>query len=257
MFKGKKGSYSTGGNLWFVLKKSWQIDKGLLLSLAIKTPSLVALPLLTTYLSKIVVELVEQKTDPATLLLYIAGIIAGILLFRLMDNYASAKIEWRSFSNRFAYIHLTSLKAMDADYANIESPQGQLMQQKALNAIYTPHTGIQQVFNQLTAIASSVVGLITYSALLVTLSPWILLYLLILSLVSYAIQRLNDNWSHRNKDNWVPLDRKLQYIINKSGDYTIGKDIKIYRMQAWFRDLFNLFSSKENSGTDGRKPGIF
>lgn len=241
MFKGKKGSYSTGGNLWFVLKKSWQIDKGLLLSLAIKTPSLVALPLLTTYLSKIVVELVEQKADPATLLLYIAGIIAGILLFRLMDNYASAKIEWRSFSNRFAYIHLTSLKAMDADYANVESPQGQLMQQKALNAIYTPHTGIQQVFNQLTAIASSVVGLITYSALLVTLSPWILLYLLILSLVSYAIQRLNDNWSHRNKDNWVPLDRKLQYIINKSGDYTIGKDIKIYRMQAWFRDLFNLF----------------
>ena len=108
MFKGKKGSYSTGGNLWFVLKKSWQIDKGLLLSLAIKTPSLVALPLLTTYLSKIVVELVEQKADPATLLLYIAGIIAGILLFRLMDNYASAKIEWRSFSNRFAYIHLTS-----------------------------------------------------------------------------------------------------------------------------------------------------
>lgn len=91
MFKGKKGSYSTGGNLWFVLKKSWQIDKGLLLSLAIKTPSLVALPLLTTYLSKIVVELVEQKADPATLLLYIAGIIAGILLFRLMDNYASAK----------------------------------------------------------------------------------------------------------------------------------------------------------------------
>ncbi len=241
MVKKKNKSYSTGDNLWFILKKSWQIDKGLLLSLAIKTPSLVALPLLTTYLSKIVVDLVEQKAKPASLLLYITAIIAGILLFRLLDTYASAKIEWRSFSNRFAYIHLTSQKAMDADYANIESPQGQLMQQKALNAINTPNTGIQQIFNQLTSITSSLVGLITYSALLYTLSPWILIYLLILSFVSYVIQRLNNTWSHRNKDNWVPLDRKLQYIINKSGDYTIGKDVKIYRMQGWFHDLFCLF----------------
>ena len=241
MFKEKNGFYSMGSNLWFILKKSWQIDKVLLLSVVIKIPSLVILPLVTTYLSKIVVDLVEQNAELAMVLLCIGGIIAGIFLLRLIDSCAGAKIEWRSFSNRFAYIHLTSQKAMDTDYANIESPQGQLMQQKALNAVYSAQSGIQQVFNQLTSITSSFAGLITYSVLLFTLNPWILLYLVILSLVSYVMQRFNNAWIHRNKDNWVPLDRKLQYIINKSGDYTIGKDVKIYRMQTWFHDLFNLF----------------
>lgn len=233
-----KTPYSIWSNLRFLLLRTWSTDKGLLFSVLLKTPSLVALPLLTTYLSKLVVELVVQEASPLQLLVQTAGVIAGMLLFHLLNNYTSAKIEWESFGNRFSYIHLTSQKAMDADYANIESPHGQTMLRRALDSVYTPQSGVQQIFNQFVSIASNAVGLITYSALILTLSPWILAYLLCFSLISYAVQRMNNNWMHRHKDDWVPLERKLQYISNKSGDYTIGKDAKLYSMYPWFRDLF-------------------
>lgn len=236
-----KNRYSTINNMFFVFWKTWQIDKSLLFSLFIKVPSLVALPLLNNYLTKCVVSLVAQQAYVITLISSISAILISIMLFQILDRYASAKLEWRSFGNRFSYIHMTSQKAMDADYANIESSTGQDMQEKALKSVYTPQSGIQQVFNQLVCIFSGIVGLILYSALIFKLSPWLVVYLLLLSLASYIVQRYNNNWVHRNKDNWVPLDRKLQYIINKSGDYTIGKDAKMFRMQSWFSELFVHF----------------
>ncbi|MFR1518588.1 MAG: ABC transporter ATP-binding protein [Clostridia bacterium] len=242
----EKTPYTIWSNLRFLLRRTWSTDKGLLFSVLLKTPSLVALPLLTTYLSKLVVELVVQGASPLQLFVQTAGVIAGMLLFHLLNNYTSAKIEWESFGNRFSYIHLTSQKAMDADYANIESPHGQTMLRRALDSVYTAQSGVQQIFNQFVSIASNTVGLITYSALILTLSPWILACLLCFSLISYAVQRMNNNWMHRHKDDWVPLERKLQYISNKSGDYTIGKDAKIYSMYPWFRDLFRrLFTERQ------------
>ncbi len=240
-------SYSMGSNLLYALGQTWRFHKGLLLAVLLKTPALVALPLLATYLSKITVDLITRSTSAGHLVLNIMGIIVCIFLFRLLDNYAQATIDWRSFGNRFSFVHLTSQKAMDADYMNIESPAGQLKQQKAVNAVFYGNSGLQQLFNQLTTLTSNVLGLATYSALLVMLSPWILLYILFFSILSYMAQRIHNDWVHRHKDMWVPLDRKLQYIANKSGDYTMGKDVKLFRMNPWFCDLFTLFFTKRKT----------
>ena len=50
-------SYSMGSNLLYALGQTWRFHKGLLLAVLLKTPALVALPLLATYLSKITVDL--------------------------------------------------------------------------------------------------------------------------------------------------------------------------------------------------------
>ena len=245
--KRKTSPYSIWSNLCFLVRQTWQTNKGLLFSVLLKAPSLVALPLLTTYLSKLVVDLVTQGVSPHQLLSKIAGVIIGILLFRLLNNYTSARIEWESYGNRFSYIHLTSQKAMDADYDNIESPHGQTMLRRALDSIYTPQSGVQQIFHQFVSIGSNMVGLITYSALILTLSPWILIYLLCSSTLVFVIQRMNNNWMHHHKDDWIPLERKLNYISNKSGDYTVGKDAKLYSMYPWFRNLFYRFFIKRRA----------
>lgn len=48
--------YTFGGNLAFMLRKAWQLDKSLMMVTVLQMPVLVLLPLCTTYLSSYMVK---------------------------------------------------------------------------------------------------------------------------------------------------------------------------------------------------------
>lgn len=225
-----------------MLKHTWKSDKGLVLAVCIQSPAVVLLPLLSTILLKYIVDLVARQTDIGTFLISILGIAGLMLLANLLNDYAGSRIEWHSAGNRFYFLGLACDKDMDADYCNIESPDGQTRQQKALNGLMG-NSGVDHVFNQMVAIGSNLFGLVTYSALIWSLSPWIVVFLLAFSLIGYFVQRVSNNWNHAHKDNWVPLDRKLNYITRTAGDYKLGKDLRIYHMDRWLSRLFESILS--------------
>ncbi len=241
MKKKTKPLYSLWNNIGFILRNSWKIDKTLLLVTVSQAPIIVLLPLLTTVLSKTVVELVTQKAEAATLIGALLLLSLAILLLHVLQNYTSAKIEWRSYQNRFAYIQICCRKIMDMDYENIESPTGQTKMQKAFNSLYNNNSGTQQFFSQLVNMASNLIGLITYSVLLMTFNPWIVFLLLSLTVANYVVNRRNTVWLHKHKDNWVPADRKMTYLQTKASDFEAAKDVRLYSMGSWFRQLFEKF----------------
>lgn len=58
-----KKYHTETGNIIFALKKTWKIDKGIIYTVFLKMISLVTLPLLTAFLAKETLELVEQKVE--------------------------------------------------------------------------------------------------------------------------------------------------------------------------------------------------
>ncbi|BBH23251.1 ABC transporter ATP-binding protein [Paenibacillus baekrokdamisoli] len=233
-----KPLYSLPSNIIFLLQKSWQMDKTLFFATLIRIPIVVLLPLLATYLSKYVVELVSNGSSAGTLITYVLCISAAILSLHLLNNFVSTKIEWRAYGNRFLYLNLSNHKIMDTDYDNIESPDGQTKMQKAINTLTNNGGGTQQIFSQFVNICSNSIGLVTYSALIFTLSPWIVLLLCGMTIANYYVNKANNYWVHKNKDHWVPIDRKLGYISNKAGDFEVAKDMRLYGMSGWFKNVF-------------------
>jgi len=234
----KKPQYPLLGNLVFMLQRSWQIDKRLLLATLMRIPIVTVLPLLGAFLTSFVVALVSSRSSVQTLLLYILSISASLLLLHMLNSYVSTIIEYRAYKNRFLYINMASDKAMDTDYENIEHPDGQTKMQKALGTLSSDGSGMQQIFDLLVQLGSSAIGLLTWSALIIALSPWIVVMLLALTTANYYINRANIYWTHRHKDLWVPIDRKLMYIRRKAGDFQAAKDMRLYGMSAWFKDVF-------------------
>lgn len=239
--KKNKPLYSLPNNIYFILKKSWTIDTSLLFMTIAQIPIIVLIPLATTYLSKFVVELVTENARPSTLASYILYISLMILALYLANNYLSTKITWRSYANRFVYSRLCMEKSVRMDYENIEDPTGQTKNNKANNALNFDNSGIQQIFSQLVHIASNVIGLVSYSAILLVFNPFVVCILCAFTIVNYFIGKANNAWNHKNKDNWVPIDRKKSYIQQKAGDFEIAKDIRLYSMASWFENLFEKF----------------
>lgn len=231
--------YTFGGNLAFMLRKAWQLDKSLMMVTVLQMPVLVLLPLCTTYLSSYMVKWVSGDISPGQLAAYILGLSAALLILHLANRVMDAKVNWGSMLNRIQYIVICGDKAMDMDYENLENQEGQTKMQKALNAVYNSNGGTQQLFRQLVNTVSNLMGLAAYSALIASLSPWLVAVLAVMTLTVHFANRANNAWNHRHKDDWVPLDRKLDYVRRHAGETAYAKDIRLYGMRGWLEEMFD------------------
>ena len=231
--------YTFGGNLAFMLRKAWQLDKSLMMVTVLQMPVLVLLPLCTTYLSSYMVKWVSGDISPGQLAAYILGLSAALLILHLANRVMDAKVNWGSMLNRIQYIVICGDKAMDMDYENLENQEGQTKMQKALNAVYNSNGGTQQLFRQLVNMVSNLMGLAAYSALIASLSPWLVAVLAVMTLTVHFANRANNAWNHRHKDDWVPLDRKLDYVRRHAGETAYAKDIRLYGMRGWLEEMFD------------------
>ncbi len=232
--KNQKNRYTLPGNLWFLLCKSWEMDKGLLAATFLRTPIQVLIPLLTAYLIRDIVSLVTAEAMPETLIVHILILAGSLLLFQLIQNHTDASVQWRSFGNRFLYLNLCCEKVMNADYQILEMPENQAKMQKAMGNIAYMNSGLQQFFSQLVNMGSNLIGILVYSFLLCSFEPVVVAVLFAGSLLSYAIKRRQAKWHHENKDSWITTERKLDDVRKKSGDFQAAKDIRLYQLVSFF-----------------------
>lgn len=229
------------GNIGFMLKKAWDIDKTLLFITFLQIPLNILLPLISAYLSKHVVALVTQNVTVSVYAIHILFLSLSILVLRIINNHIESRLQWRAFGNRFHYLNIYNEKIMTMDYERLEDPEGQINSQKALNAILGDASGTQQIFAQIISILSNIFGLITYSAILIAFNYWIVLLLFIMTIVTYLLSKRNNNWTHKNKDNWVAIDRKINYVRRQAGNFENAKDIRLYNLSVWFEKLFEKY----------------
>lgn len=233
--------YNLLNNMLFFLRKSWQIDKRVLMTTICQIPIIVLMPLFATYLSKHVVAIVTENVSIKSYVIHVVLLSTAMLILYLMNNYTSIKIHWDSFGNRFKFMDIYNKKAMTMDFNLLETPNGQDQSQKAINAILGDAAGTQQMFSQIISITSNIIGLITYSTLLISFNLWIVLLLFVMTIITYLLTKANENWIYKKQANWIPIDRKMNYIRRISGDFEMAKDIRLFEMSSWFGNLFNKF----------------
>ena len=242
--KNKKPAYSMGNNLKFILHRFWACNPKLTVALFIRAPLLVVTSYLGIYLSKEVVAAVTAGYSPEQLLLLIGLISPALSAAMIAEKYLSAALS--KFMMDFDIDTTIPIwnKCVYCDYENIESADGLNRSHKAMENTGSDNSGARLIASTLSSAASNILGIVSYAALLFTLSPWILLTLTVTTLLGTAMLQLSAKWSYKNKDNWKALDRKLDYLRNSAGDFTRAKDIRLYGMGSWLRDVFNstLFS---------------
>lgn len=71
------------------------------------------------------------------------------------------------------------------------------------------------------------------------LEQQIILLLVGTAVLNYYLLKIMRMYEHKNKDHWIPIDRKLNYLQNKSGEFANSKDIRLYNMAEWFVHMYN------------------
>jgi len=241
IIKKDKPKYGLMENIGFLLKNMWRWDKGLFIFFLIQIPLLVLGPLLSIYLPKLLIDSVTKAVSLKQFLINIGVIIVGIILIETILKASTLKSNIGGFKYRLKYIQLQVDKAIDTDYENIDGPQGQDKMMKATMATMNDQSGTQAITTVLTGLLSNIMGVILYGGIIFTIHPLLIGFIVLSSLINYYIGDYANKFEYKNKDNLAPVEKKLRYIRTKAGDFKAAKDLRLYNMSSWFKDMYDVF----------------
>lgn len=244
-------SYEKGNSILksmsFVFKQTLLNDKRIFFYSLLAVPFRVLDQLTNVYLIAWIVEAATHGAEKR--LLYIVSIFAMYrLLSGLVMRYSDWQLSTRNYRSKMKFISKFASKYMCTDFTVIESTAGKDMAQRAKNAMagtdYRDKSSVETVFIQCAGLIGSICGLFVYTGIITLLNPLIIILLLVTSGVSYFLQKALVKYDQKDKSRYIPFDRRLWYLIKELRDLGSAKDIRLYNLMGWLRQLFgdNLMS---------------
>ena len=239
--KKEKKQYGLLENLRFLLANMWRWDKGLFLFFLFQIPLTVLGPFLKVYLPKVLIDSIASSVGLKQFITNIGVIIMAIILSETLLKATALRAANAGVKYRFKYLNIQAEKVIDTDYENIDGPQGQQKMMKALMATMNDRAGTQAITTVFTNLLSNIMGMILYGGIIFTIHPVMIGFIILSSLINYYTGDHANKYEHRNKDNLAPVEKKLKYIRTKAGDFRAAKDLRLYNMGSWFKDMYNVF----------------
>lgn len=230
--------YSTGDCLKYMIRFSRQSDKWIIPMMILAAGAFSGVELLWALLNKYVVDLALSGGTKERLIAKMGVIVAAILMMKLINGILCDKVCQTKFRKcRYLFARKLYQKQMDTDYENLEKPAVKTLFEGAKQSI----DNLIEFYYRVQETAALAVSLLGWSAVIVTLSPWLIAVILVPTIVYYYIVKYKIVWYNRHVVRWLDIDRKMEYVKRKSADFANAKDIRLYHMKDWLGALARKF----------------
>lgn len=235
----EKGKYTLGQNLAYVLRGVRRYDPWLFVFFAASTIVTAMLPFLGMYGPKWLIDELTGAQRPLAL----GGIILGLFLLTALGQWAEARLsgacDMRFINVRFGFIRQMNEKRLTMDYPYTEDPKVLDRSNNLWRAIGSNNIGIEGVQRDLFALGGSGVALLGYVAVIATLHPLVLAYLLLNVFITYLLSLRAKRFEEAQRDEMAARDRRANYVYDTMYKFEFGKEIRLYGMGDWLAGLFS------------------
>ena len=157
----------------------------------------------------------------------------------IIINYFSNKFEALNNSIQLKYHYMLYSKNMQTDYENVENTDNNNDFVIAYNDTNTNNCAPVKIIRTVFGLIATILGVFVYSAIISSMSIYLLLFIIFCAVMSYVFNILNQKYYENNKDEIALLDRKLGYIYSITENYEFGKDIRLYNYKCLFFPFYN------------------
>ena len=220
----------------FICGHYFRSARSIFIYLLVGVCAMLLAPLLGVYLPRVVVQAVLEGWEFTRLALYVGILAAGIAMMNLVNTVSSMKYNEKSSHGRFEMIVMLEEVMMTCKYALTEDPAWQIKIDEAGNAVFSDgrSSGIAGMVYTLRDFVINMMGIFTFSAILGVLHPAVLVLLIFTSLIpGLAANKVNLHIFNQ-RENWLGLDKQINYIYNHVTAARAGKDIRLYRASGFF-----------------------
>ena len=235
-----KKSYNVFTVIKRMLKHMWKQDKAQYGRIAMYTVVAAIYPFMGVFLPKIAIGILEQGGEDAVKNLIIAMVayflLASILVMTV--RYLSNYISTRNMRIRLIYLGELSNRLQTMDYCHHENAGFFEKYQKGMNAGNNNANGIEGLYNKLTEIVAKLLTLIGMVVMAGTLSPVLLISLVVHVLVIMWTSKLTHDYEYSKKEEMSKAWRRIGYYQRTTQDFSYGKDIRIFNLRERIMDNY-------------------
>lgn len=241
--KSEKG-YSPGNHIRYLLKGIWNSDKRLMLLMLLEMACTVITPYVAMYLPKIGVDLVTSHAPMQTAIWVLAALTGVLIVSQGLGNMAN-RGKTRRLDRVRSYFRIQLFcKTLDCDYEHAESAEWQdkYEQARIMSVDWGPWSATTLMSEGIILLGSAVVSVILYGSIIFSLTPWMLLLILALSVVNFLALRRAQKYEVKRIQERSKLQKGRGYMEYTASDMKFGKDIRMYELSGWIRRCFTHYN---------------
>lgn len=206
-----------------------------------------AIPVITTFLPKVVIdEIVTQKSLEHLLL--VTGIFMGtIVVMTALQKFIDRLIYWHKYKMNTYFLKMVTKKSLRTDYCNQEDEHFRNLQSESFASCNGNFSYYAQIYDTSVKFMANLIGFTAFFYVLIRLNPIIIVFLVFSTLASYLMNKRIIKWETAHNEEKISYMQKLQYITRVSGEIKAAKDIRVYDMVLWLNSVYKANMEGVNS----------
>ena len=242
MKKPKRKTYNIFQNCVFMIRRAWRDCKGVLwIALGIILCG-VAANLLELFVVPAILEAVERDVSPGALAGMILWFTVGMALVRDLRDYLETNAMFDRIQVRSTLcldLHMTFCRT---SFPHIEDPDYLKRTEEAEKCVTDNNGGGEYIWTTLTELLTNVICFIVYLLLLAQVGPWVAALCIALSAAGYFAGEHIRAWRYRHREEEAALMHKADYVVYRSRDMKLAKDIRIFGIGPWLTELYEKYT---------------
>lgn len=237
----QKPTHSLGQNIIYMISLAWKQRRSVILLALAMAVAAILLSLTQLFMVPSILRVFEIKTNVSVAeLTSIILLFTGVLiLLRAAQSYFSSCSQFGRIEVRLIIGSMIQNKALTMSYPDIENPNVRKKMDKASMLVTSNLAATEAIWTTLVNLFKNVVEFMVFLSLLAALNPFMIIAVLVTTVVSFSVSNYLNGWGYRHRDEEAEYSRRMNYLSEKSRDYTLAKDVRIFGMQDWIEDVYN------------------
>lgn len=232
-------AYSTGQNVRYMISLALRRRPSVLVFALVISMTAILNSLAQLFIVPSVLRAVENKET----VLYLSGII---ILFTLLLMILGAAGAYFASCSQFGRVEVRLMlgemiqnKGLTMSYPDIENQDVKKKKDKATMMITSNTAATESIWTTLTNLIRNIIEFVVCFLLLVNLNFYLILAVVVTTLISFFVTNYLNGWGYRHRDEESEYTHRMNYLSERSRDYSLAKDIRIFGMREWIGEVFS------------------
>ena len=237
----QKPAYGMASNCAFMIRRAWRECKGVLSVCAGLVFCGVAASLLELFVVPAILKAVEGGAAPGALVRLILWFTLGMVLVRAFRAYLDENTLFGRVTVRSSLCLDLHMHFCRTSFPHTEDPDYIKRVRKASRCLDSNRDSGEAVWKTMTDLTTNVISFLIYLLLLAQAGPWVAGLCMVLAAAGYFAGEHIRSWRYRHREEEGRLNSHLDYMIARSRDIQLAKDIRIFGIGPWLTELYDKY----------------
>ena len=225
-------------NTAYVLRLTWNIRRVLIPICLTAIAATMLMPLVTMYLPRTVLAQLEAGTPISVLVLTILGFTGLLTLLRAVKVWAESMMERDGMMIRIERTWANHHMAFTCDYDWYDSADFVAGHEKAMDTVRNSNASFEAFFPCLVKLCAGALGFLAYLGILLRVGWWIAPLTGACTVFTALLRMRSNRLRESGREQFWQYYKRSDYITTSAMDAKAAKDIRLFGIASWFRELF-------------------